>query len=275
MAKIETIMKRIAGAEAKLEKLNKKLERIRKVEAQNWQDPNPYYYSEYDLKCCLRDIEDTQKALDGYKAQLEAENEKANSRNVTVIVEFLEMWKANVREYYIEGTNALKEYYTEKQKCDKLRSKIDSDSWYYSTKTPEQIAYEEAHRIFWKKCHGYFENRMVADYWGKMREREVKVRDGEYEWLAPYTNEETLEKAIERLEADLVEEANRKYDFIIERTNKIVGTITDADNLRIGAKHDLNGYIIGTKGVASVKTIGAGGYNIQCYHFRTLIHEMK
>lgn len=274
MAKIETVLKRIAGAEAKLEKLNKKLERIRKVESQNWQDPNPYYYSEYDLKCTLRDIEEAQKALDGYKAQLEYENEKANSRNVKVIVEFLEMWKANVRECYIEGATALKAYYADKQNLKELRSKIPEDYW-FSTKTPDQIAFEEARNIFWNKCHGYFEARMVADYWGKMREKEVKVRDGEYEWLAPYTNEETLEKAIERLEADLVDEANRKYDFIIERTNKIVGTITDADNLRIGEKHDLNGYIIGTRGVARVKTIGAGGYNIQCFHFRTIINEMK
>lgn len=73
---------------------------------------------------------------------------------------------------------------------------------------------------------------------------------------------------------DLEAEKNRKYDFIIERTNEIVGQITDASNLTIGAKGDLNGFILGTKGSAKVQTIGAGGYNIQCFHFRTLIHKM-
>lgn len=274
MAKIETIQKRITGKEKELDKLNKKLARIRKVEAQNWEDPNPYYYSEYDLKRCLKDIEEVQKALDDYKAQMTAAIEKANSRNVKVIVDFLEMWKARVFEYYTEGVNALNAYYAEKQKLDDLRSKIKEEYW-FTDKTPEQIAYTEARGIFWKKCHGYYETRLKPDYWGKMRETEVKVHDGEYEWLNPYTNEDTLEKAIERLNADLVEEANRKYDFIIDRTNKITGTITDASNLKIGAKQDLNGYIIGEKGTAKVQTIGAGGYNIQCFHFRTIINEMK
>ena len=79
----------------------------------------------------------------------------------------------------------------------------------------------------------------------------------------------TIEFIQKRIEAD------RKYDFIIERTNAIVGKITDAAGLTIGAKDDLNGFIIGDKGTAKVTTIGAGGYNIQCYHFRTLIREAK
>ena len=63
------------------------------------------------------------------------------------------------------------------------------------------------------------------------------------------------------------------YDDIIERTNRITGTITDATQLEVGAKGELNGYIIGERGTAKVSTIGAGGYNIQCFHFRTVIHE--
>ena len=103
MASAEFIAKRIEGKEKELEKLNKKLQRICKVEAQNWADPNPYYYSERDLKYTLRDIEEAQKALDGYKAQLIAETEKANSRNVPAIVEFLNGWKRRVSEHYGKG----------------------------------------------------------------------------------------------------------------------------------------------------------------------------
>ena len=107
---------------------------------------------------------------------------------------------------------------------------------------------------------------------GRKYRGETKVKDGEYEYLIPYNRERKIEDAIARLEKDLKDEAERKYDFIIERTNAIVGEITDASGLKVGAKGDLNGYIKGTRGMAKVQTIGAGGYNIQCFHFRTLIH---
>lgn len=73
----------------------------------------------------------------------------------------------------------------------------------------------------------------------------------------------------------LTREAELKYDDMIERTNAIVGEITDASGLHVGAKGDLNGIVIGTRGKASVQTIGAGGHSIQCYHHRTLIHPIN
>lgn len=270
MASLEFITKRIEGKEKELNKLNKKLERIRKVEAQNWEDPNPYFYSKYDLRNTLRDIAEAEKALEGYKAQLMNETEKANSRNVPVIVEFLNSWKTRVTECYTKGLN---EYYEEKQMVSELYNKIGR--CYYEARTPEKRAYETARKAFRCKCSGYYETKEFTNRWGKLDEKEIKVKVGEYEWLKPYNGELTIEEALKKLEKDLTAEWNRKYDFIIERTNHIVGTITDASNLKIGMKHDLNGYIIGTKGIANVQTIDAGGYNIQCYHFRTLINPMK
>lgn len=271
MASIEFITKRIEGKEKELDKLNKKMERIRKAEATNW-EVNPYYYSEYDIKSTLRDIEDAQKALDNYKSQLVTETEKNNSRNVEVILTFLERWKARVRFHYTAG---LTEYYEEKEAVSDLYRKIERYSYSDTNKSAEQVEYETASKAFRNKCRGYFEKQPYTDRKGELKYHDVKVKDGEYEYLRAYTVERTLEEATARLEKDLVQEANRKYDFIIERTNKIVGTITDASNLVIGSKEDLNGYIIGDRGTAKVTTIGAGGYAVQCFHFRTLINPMK
>lgn len=273
MASIEFIQKRIAGKEKELDKLTKKLERIRKAEAHNWDDShNPYYYSEYDLKHCLKDIEAAQKALDDYKAQLVAETEKANSRNVKVILDFLEMWKSKVREFY---GNGLKAYYTEKETVRTAMKAVEAFRWGTEEYNEAKAKADAIHKTWRIKCYGKYESRTRTNRWGKEETYEVKVQNGEYEYLNPYNGERTLDEALARLERDLVQEANRKYDFIIERTNHIVGTITDASNLEIGDKDDLNGYIIGTKGTAKVQTIGAGGYNIQCFHFRTLINPMK
>ena len=91
-------------------------------------------------------------------------------------------------------------------------------------------------------------------------------------WLEQYMNGDELRA--DDLKKDLDRSAKAKYDDIIERTNDIVGEITDASGLSVGAKGELNGYITGTRGRAKVQTIGAGGYNIQCFHFRTLIHSI-
>ena len=249
MASIEFLQKRVEGKEAEIVKLNKKLERILKAEASGWKD-NPYCYFERDKRITTKDLENAEKALADYKAKLDIEIEKSNSRDVKVLVDFLENWKARTIEYFKAEkeryTVAKVEYYAKDREYSERLEEIRKEFHFNS---PEYKALYKERRDFDKN----FESR-----WRHV----TQFNHGDKSW------EETLERDIEL-------EKNRKYDDIIERVNKIVGTITDASDLRVGAKGDINGIIVGDRSKANVKTIGAGGYNIQIFHFRTLVHEVK
>lgn len=277
MATVEFIQKRLDGAKANLAKLQKKLERIEKAEATNWQ-VNPYYYGVADKRYTINEIDIAEKSIAKYEADLKTTAEKDNSRDVKVILEFLEAWKNRVYDYYDEAITA---YYEESSEVKKLYQNIKCS---YDFSSDEYKAYDEARLALRDKLYGYYEKESFTNRWGRPDFREVKVREGEYEYAKEYiTRFSKYSEAVQKLRKDLAEEAKRKYDFIIERVNAICGTITDASNLSIGAKQDLNGRIIGDRGTASVKTIGAGGYNEgeivnvkhgQCFHFRTLIHKV-
>lgn len=63
------------------------------------------------------------------------------------------------------------------------------------------------------------------------------------------------------------------------RVRDIVGEATDWSGLHITSGNEwegavVNGIVVGTNGNAMVDTIGAGGYNIQKFHYRTLVHKI-
>lgn len=246
MASIEFLTSRIEGAKKNIEKIEKKIVRIKKAQSTNW-EVNPYYYNERDLKSAERDLEKAIAAFEKYAGQLKTEEEKAASRNIPVIVDFLERWKNRVEAFY-------------KKVYPQFREELED--WY-----------KEDHEY----CDWFIHNNATPAERKTRREEHTKAKrefNSKWNWMIQYCDcFHVLEE--NRLKKDLEQEANRKYDFIVERCNAICGTITDAAGLTIGEKDDLNGFIIGEKGTAKVQTIGAGGYNIQCYHFRTLIHEVK
>ena len=228
------------------------------IEKRDYRDNSEVFWTicdietiDYDIARAGRDITDKQKSLDEYKAQFTTEVEKANSRNIPAILEFLDMWKARVTEYYHKEFPKFLE------------------------------AKKEWHEVQNKNCdwhnHGAWQMRKDNPEEYKRIEKEYKEYRANYmarwNFIFEYVDGSVFND--EKLAKDLQRDANAKYDFIIERTNAIVGTITNASGLYIGDKGDLNGFIIGERGTAKVETIGAGGYNIQCYHFRTLIHEVK
>lgn len=252
MASIDFIQKRIIGKQAELEKLNRKLVRIQKAEAGGWEQNNPYYYTASDLKACLNDIESAQTMLIKYQDELKTAEAKASSRNVATIIEFLEGWKANNREFYL---GSFERY---------LKAKAE---------------YRQMEKTYWLNA----DQGDSASRKQKVEEYETLRKQFHKSWafLQPYIARRPNKQKccydivldIDKLNKDLDREADSKYDFIIERTVAIVGEIVDATNLKIGFKGDLNGYIIGKAGKAKVQTFGAGGYNIQCFHFRTTINR--
>lgn len=62
---------------------------------------------------------------------------------------------------------------------------------------------------------------------------------------------------------------------LLDRVTERTGKITDASGLVVTTGNQgyavINGFIIGEKGRCEVESIGAGGYNIQKYHIRTLV----
>lgn len=258
MATKEFILKRISGTQEKIEKINAKLARIDVALAPGGK--NPYFYTESDKKWALRDLEEAMKSLAKYQAQLEQANEKEASRNVPAITEFLNAWKARMTEFHTKRFAEYPAAYKQYQE--------DLD--------PFKMDYYQERKFRKEDPKGWKE-------WDNQRSEIKAVFEMRFAFLNPYLerayNPETncydsWKLDTEKLDKDLKAEWERKYDFIIERTNEIVGKITDASSLKIGNKGDLNGLIYGTKGTAKVQTIGAGGYNIQCFHFRTLITEV-
>ncbi len=267
MATLEFIKKRIAGKEKELDKLTKKLARIRKAEAAGWDRDNPYLYSESDLRWCLKDLEAAREALAKYQDDLKTATEKAESRNVAAILEFLDGWEKRCLEFYGSG---LREAFDEKEKVRELGRKVGMYRWGTPEYETADAEYRASHKEYMERIRGKYEKR-IEERGGRKYKVEVKVEDGDLEYIVPLMRG-SYDESMERLQEDLTKEAAKKYDFIIERTNAIVGEIMDASGLSVGAKGDLNGYIIGKRGRAKVQTIGAGGYNIQCFHFRTLIN---
>ena len=73
-----------------------------------------------------------------------------------------------------------------------------------------------------------------------------------------------------RIDEILTKEAAHKKTRFIAQIEKRVGECTEA-HLYIGEGGDVNGTATGLLGTATVRTITAGGYNIQCFHFRVLV----
>lgn len=276
---VEQLQERIQKLNVKIEKIEK---RLAKWQSAKTEDACVKHYSymiswgktrqevldscfEGYLKTCdseiryaTRDLEDAKVTLTKYQNLINLENAKDNEFNnnrIQVIWEFLLYYKEQVANYIRENMEVLNEYY-----------RVNSDSCtFFNNRYKFQGTTEE-----WKaKCQEY-------------RQRERELEDS----IHPYTKLvskyegrgadgygiHVVDEA--KLEEILLKDCKSRYFKLVDEVTKYTGIITDATNLKI--QHgELGGIIIGEQGRAKVQTFSAGGYNIQCFHYRHKVTKLK
>lgn len=70
------------------------------------------------------------------------------------------------------------------------------------------------------------------------------------------------------------EVVTKKKAFIVKIEEK-AGKIQDVKGLYVGVDGSINGIAIGSEGKVEVESILAGGYNIQCLHYRVLVKPLS
>lgn len=85
----------------------------------------------------------------------------------------------------------------------------------------------------------------------------------------------TLKEKIDKLNELLDEEIIRKKEKLLKQVILTCGKIQKVQYLEVAADGSLNGIIQGENQTVKVETIYAGGYNIQCLHYRVLVKPYK
>lgn len=108
-------------------------------------------------------------------------------------------------------------------------------------------------------------------YYRKLGYAGAKKSDSlrEYNYFTGFASEQ---KVID----EVIKSCDTMIVNLLDRIKDKVGNITDASNLHTTRANDnegyaINGTVIGDKGKCVVKSVSAGGYNIQCWHIRTIV----
>lgn len=237
---IKTLETRIENTSKKLEKLNAKMARI---EIALNGGANPYYYNEGDMRRTKKEIEQAENSLAKYRVELEIEINKENAPKIEVIVEFLKHWREQAYQFYANQSVKMQEAYEAHKANDAQIDKIED---YRERRIADRKEYKR-----WQEELKTFDSLTISIH----------------RYGAPYFNEEELNKELDR-------EVKRKYEDLVARVTKVVGEIKDCSNLKIGKNGSINGIVIGSEAKALVETILAGGYNIQCLHYRVLVNKI-
>lgn len=234
---------------------------------------------EEDIKTAENKVVEAEKVLKNWQEKLnkeEANLQYINNEIPQILIDFLNDWKEHCREYVLTMAD---KYFEEKQE---LRDTINTYCWEYIVDNKDKFDY-----LF----NNYPDNFATFNNGINYAQYINSYRD--FKEFESIYNVKELKKSLENkynnyfvqfyishrqdinaLDKELEKEKNNKLLDLMNRVTAITGIITDTTNLKINAKGDIDGIIYGEKGNCKVTTIGAGGYNIQCFHYRVLVKKI-
>jgi len=270
----EQLKDRIQKSEVKIAKIEKRIKKWQDAQCEkaflkadgwllNMGRDKEYLYAEYIKNCnkeldyAVQDLHDAQLTLEKYKNMLALEEAKDNefeNNRITVIWNFLLNYKEQVAEFIRDNMSVLNEYYeVNSQMCD----------WHNNN----------AYKVY----SGELSKEEYNKGYNELRQKEEELESE----IHPYTKlvatrvypEKVRTVDETKLEEILLKDCKARYFELVNEVTEITGVITDATDLRIKAG-ELNGIIIGERGKAKVLTFSAGGWRIQCFHYRTKVSKV-
>lgn len=277
--RIEGCQKNIAKVQGTLKKHQDRLEKKRAAcvklgiadpdTAERGDLDHDQYWALCDYKGVKTDIRNNERKLAELEAKLAKyleQKEQAEAKNDVPIVpsveEFLANWREQAHGYYWDKARELHDwlnwysgYYKEQ-----LQEMRDKYGYIQATSSAPEMKAEREQR----KVNYQYKDKYVRDSFPSIAIRmEDFLRHGDEKGAEEFLNK-TLDQEV----------INKRVDLFI-RCEDAIGAIVDASGLQLGGNGSINGYVIGERGKAWVETILAGGYNIQCLHYRVLIKRVK
>lgn len=247
-------------------------------------------YIENDIKIAQEslkykniELNELEKTLENYQNILKEETERqSNIEDIKPIKDFLDKFEEQVYDWCV---NAISNYNKELErvaKIDKEFQDIEKSHRGFVTYADDEKTIEEHvnNMEYLITLYDNLPNWLLSCCKKTMQEviyNYVNKRKYSFGYLRKDVESEYFYLVIDdsKLKKFLDEDKKQKYDWFIQEIVGITGkVIYSVDFLNISEKGDLNGIITGEKGKAKVLTFSAGGYNIQCFHYRTRITKL-
>lgn len=310
MADIQDLQSKVEKAELKVEKCKATIERHKKaldkkvgivikevgidltgksvdeVEKVEWTHRgSDHSWLIYDVTRKLNDIAGAHKKLSEAETILSNWQEKLSiavnrERYIAdnapqVIKDFLEQWKSMAFEWHVKKLDDYREFRLklQQERDEAIISFVKSNPVEYSRYLENgeiHSYYSDLINIRGRGLEEHMKGLMLD--WKSIKQREKDFAGG----VVLHLND--IRDEVERLnwlDKTLEQSKNSKMLDLIQRISKSVGEITDASNLEISDSGNINGYVIGDSGEAWLETITAGGWNVQCWHYRTIVKPKK